>query len=538
MNSTYPAFFADKIYFDAFRQISTSGGEKYPDVTTAINNRVKQGTLVMNYTGHANEKNLADENVLDVGIINSWSNYKRLPVFVTATCEFSRFDSNETSAGEYILFNPGGGGVGLFSTTRLVYSGANFVLNSKFFRYIFEKDQMGNNLRLGDVMRLAKASANTGINQLNFTLLADPAMRLANPNFQVKTTSVNGKNVEVEQDTIRPLSVVTVKGYVADNKGVKLGNFNGEIIPTVYDKVMQVKTLGNGGEEQMDYTVQNNIIYRGLATVKNGEFEFSFFVPKDISYKLDKGKMLYYAYNDSVDAQGYFNNFYIGGSSNTTVSDSKGPEIELYLNSESFKDGDVVSASSVLIANIKDETGINTAGTGIGHDITAVLDGDNSNVMVLNDYFQASKDKYTEGTIVFPLNDLSEGEHILKIKVWDVMNNSSEKEIRFVVKDDFRVESVLCYPNPMEGQASFVFTHNQPDDSFNVTLEVFQSSGTRIDIVTEKIGSQGTESMPLEWTPASRLVKMRSGVYVYRLLITTSDGKTGSASGRLVYLHR
>jgi hypothetical protein len=538
MNSSYPAFFADKIYFDAFRQISTSGGEKYPDVTTAINNRVKQGTLVMNYTGHANEKNLADENVLDVGIINSWSNYKRLPVFVTATCEFSRFDSNETSAGEYILFNPGGGGVGLFSTTRLVYSGANFVLNSKFFRYIFEKDQMGNNLRLGDVMRLAKASANTGINQLNFTLLADPAMRLANPNFQVKTTSVNGKNVEVEQDTIRPLSVVTVKGYVADNKGVKLGNFNGEIIPTVYDKVMQVKTLGNGGEEQMDYTVQNNIIYRGLATVKNGEFEFSFFVPKDISYKLDKGKMLYYAYNDSVDAQGYFNNFYIGGSSNTTVSDSKGPEIELYLNSESFKDGDVVSASSVLIANIKDETGINTAGTGIGHDITAVLDGDNSNVMVLNDYFQASKDKYTEGTIVFPLNDLSEGEHILKIKVWDVMNNSSEKEIRFVVKDDFRVESVLCYPNPMEGQTSFVFTHNQPDDSFNVTLEVFQSSGTRIDIVTEKIGSQGTESMPLEWTPASRLVKMRSGVYIYRLLITTSDGKTGSASGRLVYLHR
>lgn len=537
MNLTYPAFFADKIYFDAFRQISTSGGQKYPDVTTAINNRVKQGTLVMNYTGHANERNLADENVLDVGIINSWSNYKRLPIFVTATCEFSRFDSNETSAGEYILFNPGGGGIGLFSTTRLVYSGANFVLNSKFFRYIFEKDQQGNKLRLGDVMRLAKASANTGINQLNFTLLADPAMRLANPDFQVKTSSVNGKNVDIQQDTIRPLSVVTVKGYVADGQGARLVNFNGEIIPTVYDKVMQVKTLGNGGEEQMNYTVQNNIIYRGLATVKNGEFEFSFFVPKDISYKLDKGKILYYAYNDSVDAQGYFNNFYIGGSSNATVSDSKGPDIELYLNSESFKDGDVVSASSVLIANIKDETGINTAGTGIGHDITAVLDGDNSNVLVLNDYFQASKDKYTEGTIVFPLNDLEEGEHTLIIKVWDVMNNSSEKEIRFVVKDDFRIEGVVCYPNPMVERTNFVFTHNQPDKSFDVTLEVFQSSGTRIDLVTEKIGSQGTESLPLEWTPASRQIKMRPGMYVYRILVT-SEGRTGSASGRLVYIHR
>ncbi|MBA4408563.1 MAG: hypothetical protein C0397_03980 [Odoribacter sp.] len=538
INKTYPAFVTDKIYFDAYRQLSTSGGEKYPDVTTAINNRVKQGTLVMNYTGHANEKNLADENVLDIGIINTWSNYKRLPIFVTATCEFSRFDSNETSAGEHILFNPAGGGIGLFSTTRLVYSGANFVLNSKFFKYIFEKDQSGKNLRLGDVMRLAKASANTGINQLNFTLLADPALRLANPNLKVETTSINGKNVVTGLDTIRPLSVVTVRGYVASNTGSKLSTFNGEIIPTVYDKAMQVKTLGNAGEEQMDYTVQNNIIYRGLATVKNGDFEFSFFVPKDVSYKLDKGKILYYAFNDSVDAQGYFDGFYIGGSSNAVIADSKGPDIELFINSESFKDGGTVSASSVLIANIRDDTGINTAGTGIGHDITAVLDGDNSNVMVLNDYFQASRDKYTEGTIVFPLIKLAEGNHTLKLKVWDVMSNSSEKEIRFVVKDDFRIESVLCYPNPMQEQTSFVFTHNQPDETFKVDLEVFQSSGTRVDLISSKVSSQGTESLPLEWVPSSRMVKMRPGVYIYRISVTTPEGKSGSASGRLVFVHR
>ncbi|HAQ18805.1 MAG TPA: hypothetical protein DCR40_06145 [Prolixibacteraceae bacterium] len=538
INKTYPAFYTDKIYFDAYRQISTSGGEKYPDVTTAINNRVKQGTLVMNYTGHANEEFLADEKVLDIPIVNSWSNYTRLPIFVTATCEFSRFDSNGTSAGEHILFNPAGGGIGLFSTTRLVYSGANFVLNSKFFKYIFEKDQSGKNLRLGDVMRLAKASANTGINQLNFTLLADPALRLANPNLKIETTSINGKNVVSGLDTIRTLSVVTVKGYVAGNKGSKLNTFNGEIIPTVYDKAMQVKTLGNAGEEQMDYTVQNNIIYRGLATVKNGDFEFSFFVPKDVSYKLDKGKILYYAFNDSVDAQGYFDNFYIGGSSNAVIADSKGPDIELFINSESFKDGGTVSASSVLIANISDDTGINTAGTGIGHDITAVLDGDNSNVMVLNDYFQASRDKYTEGTIVFPLIKLAEGNHTLKLKVWDVLNNSSEKEIRFVVKDDFRIESVMCYPNPMQEQTSFVFTHNQPDEAFKVDLEVFQASGTRIDLVSAKVSSQGTESLPLDWVPSSRMVKMRPGVYIYRISVTNPEGKSGSASGRLVFVHR
>lgn len=539
VNKNYPAFFTDKIYFDAYRQISSSGPEKYPDVNTAIINRVKQGTLVMNYTGHANEKTLAGEEVLDISTIDSWTNYNRLPIFVTATCEYSRFDGNETSAGEHILFNPRGGGVALFSTTRLVYSGANYVLNSKFFKYIFEKDLQGNNLRLGDVMRLAKTAANTGSNQLNFTLLGDPAIRLANPNYQVKTTSIDGKNVETQMDTIQALSVVKVKGFITDSNGAKLTSFNGEIIPTVYDKAMQVETLGNAGQEPYSYVVQNNIIYKGLASVKNGEFEFSFFVPKDISFKLAKGKILYYAYNESADAQGYFDGFYIGGSSNATVSDSKGPVIDLFMNSESFRDGGTVSASSVLLANITDDNGINTVGTGIGHDITAVLDGDYSDMMVLNDFFQADKDSYKTGKIVFPFTQLAEGEHILKLKVWDVLNNSSEKEIRFVVKDVFRIETVGCYPNPMQqGQTHFIFTHNLPDETFDVSLEVFQTNGLRIDIMQETVGSSGTESLAFEWVPAKRQVKMSPGVYIYRLNVTTKDGKISNGSGRLVYVYR
>jgi len=537
VNSAYPAFYTDKIYLDAYKQISSSGGEKYPDVNVAINSRVKQGTLVMNYTGHANERALAAENVLDISAIDSWNNTNKLPIFVTATCEFSRFDGDETSAGEHILFNPIGGGVGLFSTTRLVYSGANFVLNAAFFKHIFEKDEHGNNLRLGDIMRLAKTDANTGTNQLNFSLLADPAMRLANPDYQVKTTEIDGKSVELVVDTIRNLSEVTVKGIITDNSGLKISNYNGEIIPTVYDKAMQVKTLGNSGEIPMSYSTQSNIIYRGLASVKNGEFTFSFFVPKDISFKLDKGKILYYAYNETADAHGYFNNFYIGGSSNATISDLNGPQIELFINSEKFKDGETVSANSVLLANITDETGINTSGIGIGHDITAILDDDNSNILVLNEYFQADKDSYTSGSIVFPLSKLSEGEHVLKLKVWDVLNNSSEKEIHFFVKDNFIIESVKCYPNPMQGETHFIFTHNQPDETFDVTLEVFQTSGARIDMLQAKLGSQGTESLPLEWIPAERNVKMKPGVYIYRLTVT-SNGKKSDISGRLVFIYR
>jgi hypothetical protein len=538
VNRNYPGFYTDKIFFDAYQQISTSGGEKYPDVTDAINERVKQGTLVMNYTGHANKHFLADEKVLDVGVINSWSNYNRLPIFVTATCEFSRYDSNETSAGESILFNPVGGGVGLFSTTRLVFSGANFVLNGKFFNYIFEKDSQGKTLRMGDVMRLAKASANTGINQLNFTLLSDPALRLCSPALQVKTSLINAKNAELKADTIRILSKVTIKGFVADASGSKLSSFNGEIVPTVYDKKMNVETLGNAGQNPMEYEVQNNIIYKGLAKVTNGEFEFSFVVPKDISYNIGKGKIIYYAYNETEDASGYFDNFYVGGASSEVITDNKGPEMELFMNSESFKDGGQVSANSVLIVNIQDDTGINTSGTGIGHDITAVLDNDQNNTLILNDYYQADLGSFTSGKIVFPLNNLAEGEHILKVKVWDVLNNSSEKEIRFVVKDILTIESVRSYPNPMSIDTRFVFTHNQPGETFEVTLEVFQQNGTKIEMLQETVGSQGAESLPLKWIPTERGIRMSQGVYIYRLLIRTNDGKTGSASGRLVYVYR
>ena len=307
---------------------------------------------------------------------------------------------------------------------------------------------------------------------------------------------------------------------------------------TVYDKEMQLKTLGNAGQETTSFNSQNNIIYKGLASVKNGEFEFSFFVPKEISYKVGKGKIMYYAYTELADASGYFDNFYLGGSFNSTITDSNGPEIDLYMNSESFKDGGTVSASSVLLANIRDDTGINTSGIGIGHDITAVLDEDNSNVMTLNDFYQSDMNSYTSGKIVFPLTGLSEGEHVLKIKVWDVFNNSSEKEIRFVVKDDFRIETVSSYPNPMQGETRFAFTHNQPDETFDVELEVFQSTGSRIDLVKKKIGSQGIESLPLEWIPAERQVRMKPGVYIYRISATTNDGKKSSGSGRLVFLYR
>ncbi len=535
VNEYNPSFFTDKIYFDAFLEESGSGGERYPDVNVAINNRVKNGALILNYTGHANENALAHEKVLELNDIDGWSNYNKLPIFVTATCEISRFDlEEEESGGEHILFNRNGGGIGLFSTTRLVYSNPNFILNKEFYEHVFSQDENGENLRMGEIMRRSKNGVNTGTNKRNFTLLADPALRLSYPKHQVLTETINGKPVGQQTETISALSTVTVKGRVADHLGNILDDFNGELVPIVYDKVETVQTIGNGGENPMTFKVQNNIIYKGVSTVANGNFEFTFIVPKDISYSVASGKIIYYADNGLQDAQGFTEDFNIGGSSGIVINDNEGPEVTLYLNEETFKSGDKVGKTSILYAEIFDEHGINTVGTGIGHDITAVLDDDYSNVIVLNDFYLAEKDSYTDGKIVYPLQNLSIGKHKLRFKVWDVLNNSKEIEIEFEVTGNLEIETVYCYPNPLSDFTNFVFEHNRPDETFATRVEIFNISGSLLEVISQNQGSNGNKSFPIFWKVNSSTMLYRNGAYLYRITIDAEDGASTSKTGRMI----
>ena len=538
MNQNYPAFYTDKIYFDAYRRETGSGNTSYPDVNNAINERVKEGVLILNYIGHANEEFLADERVLDISTIDVWSNYKNLPIFVTATCEFSRFDEDELSAGEHILFNPNGGGVGLFSTTRLVYSGENFNLTKSFYNHVFEKDVSGENLRMGDVMRLAKIGSNTGNNKRNFTLLADPALRLAYPKLSIKTETINGQAVASFTETVSALEKITVTGSVTDHFGNIKTDFNGKVIPIVYDKAIELETLGNAGQTTMMFTMQDNVIYKGNVSVTNGEFSFSFIVPKDISYAIDKGKILYYAENGETDANGAFSDFLIGGSSTSTINDNQGPEINMYMNDNSFRSGDKVGASPILIAEVSDENGINTVGTGIGHDITAVLDDDYSNIYVLNDYYESDIDSYKSGKIVYPLNDVETGKHTLTLKVWDIVNNSSEATIEFVVTSDFEITDVICYPNPVSDYAWFSFTHNLPDELFTATVEIFDRTGKCIESIEKQIPSDGTESVPFKWQVSDSNVVLSAGLYLVRFNITSTQGYKTAKTGKFIFLKK
>mgnify|MGYP000227026159 CR=1 FL=1 len=532
VNSNNSAFVTDKIYFDAYVESVTPSGQRYPDVNAAINQRVKDGVLILNYVGHANERFLAHERVLDISDINAWSNSSQLPIFVTATCEFSRFDGNETSAGEYVLFNANGGGIGLFSTTRVVYATANFRLSKSFYNHIFDNDEKGEHYRMGDVMRLAKVNIGNSINKRNFSLLADPALKLSFPMYRIITSTINEEDAESTHQNIGALQKVTVTGFVADAFGNKVDAFNGTLIPTVYDKEVLMNTLGNNGQTPVSFKVRENIIYKGKSSVQNGEFSFSFVVPKDISYNLGEGKIQYYADNGSVDAHGAYTNFDIGGSG-SSISDNQGPDIKVFLDSPDFRSGDKTGRNPILLANLSDENGINTVGTGVGHDITAVIDNNYSNAIVLNNHYQANTDDYTSGSITYPLSNLSVGTHTLKLKAWDVANNSTEVEIEFEVTSDFVITEISNYPNPVSDYTYFVLEHNQSGASFDVIFDIYDSFGRSVDRFQTRVGSNGSTTNPVRWDLAESKIAATPGIYIYRAIVQNSEGIITSKSGKM-----
>ncbi|MBA4322800.1 MAG: hypothetical protein C0408_08295, partial [Odoribacter sp.] len=439
LNNDWPAFNIDKIYLDAFRQITSVNGQSYPDVTKAINDRINSGCLIFNYLGHGNEIGLAHERVVKTENINSWKNSSKLPLFITATCEFSRFDDVElnpitreftgkNSAGEMVLLNPNGGGIALMTTTRVVYSAPNYTLNRNIYNYAFTRDTDGNALGLGDIIRLAKNNSGSGYNKRNFTLLGDPAVRLAYPwHGRVITDSINKIPVNQAIDSLKALSLITVSGHLEDRTGSILNGFNGVVFPLVYDKVSKIKTLANDGGSVLEFSLRNNILFSGKTLAANGKFSFTFIVPKDIDYSFGKGKISYYASENNNDMSGTFTNFIVGGFSNSGVTDTTGPRIYLYLNDTLFRNGGMSDKNPVLLAVIEDKGGINTTGSGIGHDLTAFLDNEKNISFVLNRYFENDFDNYKKGRIVYPLGEMEAGSHSLTLKAWDNFNNSSQE---------------------------------------------------------------------------------------------------------------
>jgi hypothetical protein len=496
----------------------------------------------MNYTGHGNETGLAHEHIIGISDISSWNNEYRMPLFVTATCEFSRFDDyNRTSAGESVLISPLGGGIGLFTTTRLVYSHSNFAINQSFYKYALERDTSYHYYRLGDIMRHAKnatASA-TDVNKRNFLLLGDPALTLSYPEYNVVTDSVNGVSTDVFNDTLGALQKVVIRGHV-ESQGVIQTGYNGLIYPVIYDKPSTMSTLGNDVSNTISFSVQNNVLYKGKARVVNGYFELTFIIPRDISYTIGRGKLSYYTTDgSSQDGNGYSRDIFIGGTSSDTTSDDVGPLISLFMNTENFIDGGTTDENPKLLALLTDSLGINTVGNGIGHDITAVLDGNTSKTYVLNDYYEADLDSYQSGRVSFPFSSLENGEHTIRFKAWDILNNSSEADLRFVVAEtgDFTLQNIFNYPNPFSSGTSFYFSHNQPNVTLDVSIQILTVSGKLVKTINTSISSDSYQSTPIAWDGLDDYgEKIGNGVYIYRLRVRTQDGRQQEEYEKLVIL--
>ena len=535
-----PGFIIAKIYLDAYQQVTTSSGQRYPDVNAAINQRINRGALIINYTGHGGENGLAHERILEINDILSWENKDRYPLFITATCEFSRFDDWEhTSAGEYVLLNPEGGGVALLSTTRLVYSGPNHALNEQFYNFVFQKDEDQQYLRLGDIIRLTKNNSGAGLNRRSFALLGDPGIILDYPKYRISATAINGIPVSENPDTLKALGKVKVSGIIEDDAGNIFSSYNGILYPTVFDKSSVITTLANDGEDPFSFSVRNRVLYKGKASIHNGEFSFDFIVPKDISYNYGPGKISFYAMDNITDGNGSYDDVIIGGSSDSISGDTEGPSIKIFMNDDNFVFGGTTDENPQLLVYVSDSSGINTVGTGIGHDLTAILDDATVNPIVLNDYYEADKDSYQSGKIIYQLKNLKEGAHKLKVKVWDVHNNSAEDYTEFIVasSEDLIIKNLLNYPNPFTTRTSFYFEHNQPGAELDVLIQIFTVTGKLVKTIENHLTATGYRCGPFDWDGHDDFgSRIGRGVYIYRLKIRTNSGQTVEKFEKLVIL--
>ncbi|HLP05053.1 MAG TPA: type IX secretion system sortase PorU, partial [Paludibacter sp.] len=535
----FPAFDVNKIYLDAFKQETSASGQSYPLARNQFHNLIRSGLFLIDYAGHAAPLGWTNENILTASDVKSLSN-KNLPLFVGATCDFIQFDVQTISAGEQVVLNPMGGGIGIVSAARPVYANQNLNLNKQFCENLFRKVKKGEkweHMRLGDVLSYAKNQLGTETNKLPYVLLGDPALKLNYPTtYQVVTSKIN-KNTSLVNDTLRALSVDSIRGFIADYNGNKISSFNGKVHVTVYDKIQRITTLNNDSDGTMTYNYRPNKLFAGDTNVKDGEFCISFLLPKDIKYNFGTGRINYYAQEDSTgtEAQGYFENFIIGGGSEDIIEDSIGPGIQLYLNSTNFVSGDKVNETPLVLADISDPHGINMVENGIGHDISLTIDEDLSQSYIVNNYFQAANNSFTEGSLKYKLPEMKEGKHTLAFKVWDLLNNSSKITVNFEVVKNLAPEifSVYNYPNPVRSQTRIKVNHDRPETILYTTVEIFDLAGRSI----WSFSQSNADDITWDATTNGGL-KVKSGIYFYRVTVRTSKSEITSKTNKMLVVEQ
>jgi hypothetical protein len=533
-----PQFAVKKIYLDAYPQIATAIATESPQTNSEIDKAVSQGSLLINYVGHGSENGWTDEKILTNSQIESYTNSNKLAVFMTATCEFSRFDNPmHLSSGERLLQNPKGGAAALFTTTRLVYAYPNEVLNREFFNYAFLKQRPQDQLpmRLGDILRSAKIAVGTDNNKRNFTLLGDPAMPLSIPKYTVQLDQINQQNLGTQNIQIRALETVSANGSVRNGAGEIQNNFTGTVDITVYDRFLAKQTLGNDAPA-FNYLETENNLYRTTVQVKNGLFNFNFIVPKDIRYETGPARMSFYAQDATTDAWGGYNKLLIGSTSDTNTTDTQGPEISIHFYDANSRNGGYTGTAPILYVILADPSGINTLGTAIGHDLKITIDNDPAQTYIVNAYYVADGEDFSSGKLIYQLPQLTNGTHSISLKAWDNRNNSSTADATFIVSDAsaFTIFQLSNYPNPVHESTTFEFTHNRPNEAFTSTLSVYNTSGQIVAQYTQQTHDQGNTHHTFTWNARTlNGQRLAAGVYPYKIQVHTSTNEQATFSGKL-----
>ncbi|MEW5676428.1 type IX secretion system sortase PorU [Flavobacterium enshiense] len=535
-----------KIHADSYMQTTTAGGNRYPKATEDMLNEIDQGNLVINYFGHGGEDGLAQERLFEKLDAQNLNNRHRYPLFVTITCEFTRFDNPQRqTGGEYMYWNANGGAISLVATTREISQFTGEVMNEKLAQALFA---YGSNDYPSVAEALLRAKNQMASSDIRVVFsIGDPALKLAIPKPKVRLTKVNDVPITQPIDTLKALSYVKLSGEVVDESDNVISNYNGDLAVQIFDKRLSRTTLGNDGISnssgliRMDFSTLGETIFRGNASVGNGLFEFGFVVPRDIRIPVGNGRISFYVKNGSQleDQTGYDETIKVGDINTNAVADNLPPRIQLWMNDKSFVSGGITNASPIFLARLEDENGINTA-SGIGHDIVAILDGNENNPYILNDYYETEPNDYTKGDIRFPFRNLAKGLHTLTLKVWDVYNNFATAEIQFVVADEGEVtlSNVLNYPNPFVSYTEFWFSHNKPFEPLDVQVQILTINGKLVKTINQSVTTEGFLSRNIKWDGRDDFGdRIGKGVYVYKLTVRSSTtGKTSEKIEKLVIL--
>ena len=501
-----PLYDVKKIYVDAFPQVVTTGTQRAPDVNRAIDRAINEGTFILNYTGHGGESVWAEEQVLTLQDLLGWRSLNNLPLIVTATCEFGRYDNPSVVSGaELAVLSPRGGAIALLTTSRPVFANTNFLLNQAFYGCVFQPIN-GQMPRLGDVMRITKNNSVSGVLNRNFTLLGDPSLRLNYPDYEAIITN---------NDTLKAGKLAKLTGEIRQQNKL-INSFNGTATVSVFDKPTQLQTKGTESAP-LRYSQFDSKLFEGQVSVQNGKFTVQFVVPKNMDYRLGNGRVSVYALSsDSLrDAAGGNNQIWVGGS-DLLVADNKPPTLQLFLNDETFVDGGEVAENPLFMAKLSDENGLNLSRGGIGQDMTLTLNDTLS--IVVNDYFMAEKDDFRRGIIRYPFQKLPAGLHRLRLKVWDTYNNSVEETLKFVVvKEAQIVQQVLVFPNPFTDKTTLQIRPIKDSDDLEAQIQIIDLTGKLIRSFSRISYNTDPQWDVAEWDGTNQYGQnVAAGMYFFR----------------------